>query len=177
MENTAQKAEDNSIEIGNNVSQYLSFMLAGEEYGVDILSVQEIKGWDTLTPMPNTPEYILGIINLRGTIVPIMDLRKRFELGEAEFGPTTVVIVVKIDIEGQQRTMGMVVDAVSEVYNVTNAEMNPPPDFGCVVDMDFVKGLASIEQKMIIMLDVALIIKTEIVDKIGNRLESVPVEG
>ena len=92
--------------------QYLTFMLAGEEYGVDILRVQEIKGWDNVTPIPNTPSYIKGVINLRGTIVPIIDLRERFSLETISYGPTTVVIVLKVNSDKGSRTMGIVVDAV-----------------------------------------------------------------
>lgn len=169
MNTAVENLPDNDIEENHHANQYLTFMLAGEEYGVDILSVQEIKGWDTVTPMPNTPEHILGIINLRGTIVPIMDLRKRFKLEAMPFGPTTVVIVVKVDVKNQQRTMGMVVDAVSEVYNVSNQELSPPPEFGCVVDMDFVKSLASIDNKMIILLDLALIVQAELIDVMMNK--------
>src|SRR6202167_5780761 len=101
--------------------QYLTFMLAGEEYGVDILRVQEIKGWDKVTRIPHSPDYVLGVINLRGAVVPIVDLRRRFGLETIAFGPTTVVIVVRVGDERVVRTVGMVVDAVSEVYNVDTA--------------------------------------------------------
>src|ERR1700689_1268677 len=84
--------------------QYLTFMLAGEEYGVDILRVQEIKGWDKVTRMPHTPDYVLGVINLRGAVVPILDLRRRFGLEMIDFGPTTVVIVVRASGGGDERT-------------------------------------------------------------------------
>src|ERR1700710_1335829 len=97
--------------------QFLTFMLDGEEYGVAILQVQEIKGWDKVTRIPHTPDYVLGVINLRGAVVPILDLRRRLGLGTVEFGPTTVVIVVRVNHGGNERTVGMVVDAVSEVYN------------------------------------------------------------
>ena len=86
--------------------QYLTFMLAGEEYGVEILKVQEIKGWDTVTPIPNTPDHVLGVLNLRGAVVPIIDLRTRFTLEQIDYGPTTVVIVVKVANEDQERTVG-----------------------------------------------------------------------
>src|SRR5580658_5602491 len=98
--------------------QYLTFMLAGEEYGVDILRVQEIKGWDKVTRIPHTAKFVLGVINLRGAVVPILDLRCRFGLGSSDFGPTTVVIVVRAMTRSGERTVGMVVDAVSEVYHV-----------------------------------------------------------
>ena len=106
--------------------QYLTFMLAGEEYGVAILQVQEIKGWDKGTRIPHTPEYVLGVINLRGAVVPILDLRRRLGLGSVEFGPTTVVIVVRVMNGRGERTVGVVVDAVSEVYNVDAADTKPP---------------------------------------------------
>lgn len=137
-------------------SQFLTFMLAGEEYGVDILRVQEIKGWDNVTPIPNTPEYIRGVINLRGTIVPIIDLRRRFGLEPVEYGPLTVVIVLRVmKADGDNsRVMGVVVDAVSDVYNVGEDDIKPAPDFGSVVDVDFVHGLATLDESMVIVLDI-----------------------
>jgi len=134
--------------------QFLTFMLAGEEYGVDILRVQEIKGWDSATPIPNVPEFIRGVINLRGTIVPIVDLRRRFALETIDYGKTTVVVVLKVRGERGERTMGFVVDAVSDVYNVDKDQLRPPPDFGATVSTEFVRGLATIDSKMVILLDI-----------------------
>lgn len=143
--------------------QYLTFMLAGEEYGVDILRVQEIKGWDSVTPIPNTPEYIRGVINLRGTIVPIIDLRRRFNLEAVEYGPVTVVIVLKVEDPdgGKSRIMGLVVDAVSDVYNVPEDAIKPAPDFGSIVDVDFVQGLATLENAMVIILNIDRLLNAE----------------
>jgi len=155
---STQQAIENGILIGADsdpdAEQYLTFILAKEEYGVDILRVQEIKGWDSVTPIPNTPSYIKGVINLRGTIVPIIDLRQRFSMDEIEYGPMTVVIVLKILCEDRDRIMGIVVDAVSDVYDVNSEEMKPAPDFGGVVNIEFVKGLATVAEKMIIILDI-----------------------
>lgn len=137
-----------------NGEQLLTFILAGEEYGVDILRVQEIKGWDSVTPIPNTPEHILGVINLRGTIVPIVDLRLRFNLPSVAYGPTTVVIMLKVKSEDRVRTMGIVVDGVSDVYNLGHDAVKPPPDFGSVISVDFVKGLATVEEHMVIVLNI-----------------------
>lgn len=136
--------------------QFLTFILAGEEYGVDILRVQEIKGWDSVTPIPNTPDYIRGVINLRGTIVPIVDLRRRFGLEPVEYGPVTVVIMLRVmsPNSDKSRIMGVVVDAVSDVYNVSEEELRPAPDFGEVVDVAFVKGLATVNESMVIILDI-----------------------
>jgi purine-binding chemotaxis protein CheW len=143
-----------NFEVNANVDQYLTFILNGEEYGVDILRVQEIKGWDTATPIPNTPAYVRGVINLRGTIVPIIDLRARFGLEQVPYGPTTVVIVLKVMNGNASRIMGIVVDAVSEVYNVGQSDLKPAPEFGGAVRVDFVKGLATVDRKMVIVLDI-----------------------
>lgn len=137
----------------NGTNQYLTFMLAGEEYGVDILRVQEIKGWEEATHIPNTPDFVKGVINIRGTIVPIIDLRKRFVLEEAPYGPTTVVIVLKVMNDEQEKTMGIVVDAVSDVYNIPEDELKPYPDMGSISTC-YVNGLATINEKMVITLDI-----------------------
>lgn len=134
--------------------QYLTFIMAGEEYGVDILRVQEIRGWDSVTPLPNTPAYIRGVINIRGTIVPIVDLRERFNIDAIDYGVTTVVIVLRILEGSRERVMGIIVDAVSDVYNVSREEMKAAPDFGTVVDVAFVKGLVTVNEKMIIVLNI-----------------------
>lgn len=156
--NTVPQALDESIEnaatLDADTDQFLTFILAGEEYGVDILRVQEIKGWDKVTPIPNTPEYIRGVINMRGTIVPIIDLRDRFGFEPMKYGPTTVVIVLRVMNEQGYRTMGIVVDAVSEVYNVAKDDLNSAPDFGSAVRVDFIRGLATVDEKMVIVLDI-----------------------
>lgn len=137
-----------------NAEQFLTFMLNGEEYGVDILRVQEIKGWESATEIPNTPPYIRGVINLRGTIVPVIDLRRRFELEAIEYTNTTVIIVLRIKTADGEKTMGFIVDAVSDVYNVTPDQMKPTPEFGGQVRTDYVKGLATVDDKMVILLDI-----------------------
>ena len=142
------------VQAGGDAEQYLTFILNNEEYGVDILRVQEIKGWDHATPIPNTPDYVRGVINLRGTVVPIIDLRARFGLERVPYGPTTVVIVLKVLHGGSSRIMGIVVDAVSEVYNVARQDLKPAPEFGGAVRVDFVKGLATVDKKMVIILDI-----------------------
>lgn len=136
------------------LDQYLTFVLGSEEYGVNILRVQGIQGWDRVTAIPNTPEFILGVINLRGAIVPIVDLRRRFGLPTADFGPTTVVIVVKVAREKQERTLGLVVDAVSEVCNVGADDCKPAPDFGGSVETNFVQGLVAVGERMVILLNI-----------------------
>jgi len=134
--------------------QYLTFVLAGEEYGVEILKVQEIKGWDTATPIPNTPDHVLGVLNLRGAVVPIIDLRMRFGLDRIPYGPTTVVIVVKMQHNDQGRTVGLVVDAVADVYRLESDDIQPPPDMGGTIDTEFVRGLTTVDDKMVILLEI-----------------------
>ena len=165
----------NTVDLGSmsdNEQQFLTFMLAGEEYGVDILRVQEIKGWDTVTQIPNTPEYIRGVINIRGTIVPIIDLRLRFNLDFLDYSSTTVVIVLKVHSEnGKVRTMGIVVDGVSDVYNIKNEDIKPSPDFGVAVDTEFVKGLSTVNEKMVILLDIDHMCNSDelaVIDSIGE---------
>ncbi len=143
-------------------AQFLTFMLGGEEYGVDILRVQEIKGWESATEIPNMPDYIRGVINLRGTIVPIVDLRRRFAMVSTEYTSTTVIIVLMVkNAEGAQRTMGFVVDAVSDVYSVGAAQIKPAPDFGGQIRAECVRGLATVDDKMIILLDIDQLISSD----------------
>ena len=135
-------------------NQYLTFMLSGEEYGVDILRVQEIKGWDRATPIPNTPDYLQGVINLRGAIVPIIDLRKRFGMEKLEYGPTTVVIVVRVQSEDSECIMGIVVDAVSDVYNIQEEDLRQIQSNGNEAVTESVSSIATVQEKMVILLDI-----------------------
>ena len=142
--------------------QYLTFIMDGEEYGVDILSVQEIRGWESATLIPNSPHYLRGAINLRGTIVPILDLRARFKLPEVEYSKTTVVIVLKLlSHKGKERILGIVVDAVSDVYSFTSEDLRDSPDVGNRVNSAFIKGLVDVNKKMVILLQLENIIEFE----------------
>ena len=134
--------------------QYLSFFLGGQEYATDILRVQEIKGWDTVTRVPYSPNYILGVINLRGAIVPVVDLRVRLALESASFDSATVVIVVRVAGARGERIVGLVVDAVSDVYSFSDENIQPPPEAVGSLDQMFVLGLAKLEDKLVIILDI-----------------------
>jgi purine-binding chemotaxis protein CheW len=164
------QAMHNNVGLGVavNADQYLTFMLAGEEYGVDILRVQEIKGWGKVTPIPSTPDYVRGVMNLRGTIVPIIDLRRRFSLDNIDYGPTTVVIVLRVECEGRDRIMGIVVDAVSDVYAVPSEELRPSPDFGGNVNVEFVRGLATVDEKMVIMLNIDKLLNSDELEMVSR---------
>ena len=137
----------------HGTDQYLTFVLDEEEYGVDILSVQEIRGWERATKIPNSPKYIKGVINLRGTIVPIVDLRQKFNLVEVEYTPVTVVIVLKLYFESGERTVGIVVDAVSDVYSIKEEEIKGSPDISKNKNSQFIKGLTTVNEKMVIVLE------------------------
>lgn len=149
--------------------EYLTFHLNSQEYGVEILKVQGIQGWAPVTTIPNTPDYILGVINLRGAIVPVVDLRTRFSMPEATFNDVTVVIVVKVELEreGESKIVGLVVDAVSEVHNIKEENLKSAPDFGGGVDTTFVKGLANIDDKMVILLDVDELVYNGVLDAVA----------
>lgn len=167
---STQLTANTGMGVSTDEDQYLTFILADEEYGVDILRVQEIKGWDSVTPIPNTPKYIKGVINLRGTIVPIIDLRLRFGLEPVPYGPTTVVVVLRVVNEKGQRIMGIVVDAVSDVYNLSDDSLQPPPDFGSVIDIGFLKGLATVAEKMIIVLDIDHLLNKGVLEAMDEKL-------
>jgi len=133
--------------------EYLTFMLNGEEYGVDILCVQEIRVWSSVTELPNKPTYIKGVINLRGVIIPIIDLRQRFGQDALEYNEQTVTIILKTQNKNNPMVVGIVVDGVSEVYKLSNSDIRKAPSFGNNIDSCFLKGLASIDNKLIILLD------------------------
>jgi purine-binding chemotaxis protein CheW len=137
-----------------SVSQFLTFMLGDEEYGVDILRVQEIRGWEPVSRVPNVPAYEKGVINLRGAIVPIVDLRERFALPHTGYTPLTVVIVLQVLLEDRKRVVGFVVDQVSDVVDVTKEITQPTPEFGTGINTRFLRGLATVGQRMIMLLDI-----------------------
>src|SRR5262245_18731831 len=151
---------DSASALTSDTRQYLTFLLADAEYGVDILRVQEIKGWDTVTVLPNTPEYVQGVMNLRGAIVPIIDLRQRFHMERLDPGPTTAVVVLKVAHDRGSRIMGVVVDAVSDVHNITDAELRPAPECGSTASSECVKGLAAVNGQMLIILDIDQLLNT-----------------
>lgn len=137
-------------------TQYLTFLLADEQYGVNILQVQEIRGWEQVTRIPNSPVYVKGVINLRGTIVPVLDLRLRFGMPTEAYGKQTVVIVVRAACQkGTERSLGLVVDAVSDVLVARDDRVIGTPEFGASVPTENIVGLVSENGHMVMLLDVA----------------------
>lgn len=134
--------------------QYLTFLLGSESYAINILSVKEISGWDDATLIPNSPSYVMGVVNMRGTIVPIIDLRIRFDVGVSEYLPTTVVIILSGTVDGQNRTVGFVVDAVSDVLDVVDEDVKKSPDFDGSVPRDYIQGIVNSNEQVVTILDV-----------------------
>lgn len=141
---------DTLTELVTEGNQYLTFLLQDEQFGLDILCVQEIKGYTRVTQIPNMPSFIKGAMNLRGTVVPIVDLRDRFGMPASEYDQFTVVIVVNMGT----KVIGLVVDAVSDVLNVEESDIDSPPDFGDGIDTTFIKGMAKAGDNLITLLDI-----------------------
>lgn len=144
--------------------QYLTFRLDEQDYGMTILKVQEIKGWDKITPIPNSPVYIKGVLNMRGVIVPVIDLRLMFGLPKAERDAFTVIIVVNIG----GRMAGIVVDAVSDVISVGAEQQCAAPTYEGQQNREFIKGLAQVEGKLLILLDIDRLVNPEMLETKAN---------
>ena len=152
-----------SIKVGasGHASQYLSFSLGADYYGVDILRVHEIRGWEPVREIPGTPKYIKGVLNLRGAIVPVIDLRRLFGIEGQRYTSTTVVVVLSIEDKTKQTTVGVVVDAVSDVLDVSGTEIKSSPDFGVKVDTRFIQGIVMSEDRMVVLLDADKLLKPD----------------
>lgn len=164
----AEALKDNEVGIkhlssDSGMDQYLTFLMEEDEYGVDILAVQEIHCWLEPRPIPNSPDYIKGVIDWRGTIVPIVDLRIRFGYSNATYEKTTVVIILQAHIEkiDQSVIVGVVVDAVSDVLDLEPGSVKDPPRLGSKVDTQYIKGVVKIESKMTILLELGKLIDLE----------------
>jgi purine-binding chemotaxis protein CheW len=130
--------------------EVLAFKLGSEEYGINILKVQEIRGYDAVTRIANAPDFIKGVVNLRGVIVPVIDMRIKFELGTPTYDQFTVVIVLNIS----DRVIGVVVDGVSDVITLTPEQIRPAPEMGTVVNTDYLIGLGCLDERMLILIDI-----------------------
>lgn len=130
--------------------EFLTFRLGAEEYGIDILKVQEIRGYETVTRIANAPDFIKGVINLRGIIVPIVDLRIKFQLDRVEYNQYTVVIILNL----KDRVVGIVVDGVSDVLTLQSQQIKPAPEFSGALDTEYIRGLGSIDERMLILVDI-----------------------
>ncbi|MFS2033442.1 chemotaxis protein CheW [Polaromonas sp. CT11-55] len=140
----------NSPASAGKALEFLAFRLGHEEYGVDIQKVQELRGYDTVTRIANAPEHIKGVVNLRGIIVPIVDMRIKFKLGAPSYDQFTVVIILNI----ASRVMGMVVDSVSDVITLDTDQVRPAPEMGALLDTEYLIGLGTLDDRMLILVDI-----------------------
>jgi len=152
---------------GDASRELLTFTLGTEEYGLDILKVQEIRGFEAVTTIANAPEFIKGVINLRGIIVPIVDMRIKFKLGKVDYNETTVVIILNV----ANRVVGMVVDGVSDVIALKAEQVRPAPEFGASLDVQYLQGLGTVDERMIILVDIEKLMTSrdmELVDEVAG---------
>ncbi len=159
-------ATDNATSSGTAGGEFLTFVLGPEEYGIDILKVQEIRGYDAVTTIANTPSFIKGVINLRGIIVPIVDMRIKFKLEKVTYDELTVVIILSL----ANRVVGMVVDGVSDVITLTTEQIKPTPQFGATLDIQYLMGLGTVDERMLILVDIEKLMSSnemELFDKIA----------
>ncbi len=147
--------------IGDKEGKYLTFSLAGEEYGIGILKVKEIIGMMPVTIVPQTPSYIKGVINLRGKVIPVIDLRAKFMMAPADYTERTCIIVVEISAAGRTILMGIVVDSVSEVLSIKETDIEATPAFGTKLDTEFILGMAKIAGGIKILLDIDQVLSVE----------------
>ena len=141
--------------------KYLTFTLEEEEYGIGILKIKEIIGMMPITSVPRTPEYVKGVINLRGKVIPVIDLRLKFDMESIEFSERTCIIVVEIDSEAATVLIGIVVDAVSEVLNIKEEEIEETPTFGTKLNTDYILGMAKMEGGVKILLNIDKVLNSE----------------
>jgi purine-binding chemotaxis protein CheW len=141
----------------NNMTEVLSFRLGAEEYALSILKVQEIRGYDNVTRIASAPDYLKGVVNLRGIIVPIVDMRIKFNVGEPTYDAFTVVIVLNIN----GHTIGVVVDSVSDVVTLTPDQIKPAPELGASVTAEYLQGLGTVGERMLILLDIDKLLSSE----------------
>ena len=152
---------------GDGNREYLSFRLGEEEYAIDILRVQEIRGYNSITRIAGAPDFIKGVTNLRGVIVPIVDLRLKFALDKAEYDHRTVVIVLNIG----KRIVGAVVDDVSDVLMIDATDVRPAPDFGGAMSTEYIHGLASVDERMLVLLDIEKLMSSREMALVENIVE------
>ena len=158
----------NEGDLHNN--EFLTFRLGAEEYGIDILRVQEIRGYERPTTIANAPAYLKGVINLRGSIVPIVDLRTKFNLAEARYDSFTVVIILNV----ARRVIGIVVDSVSDVLTLEAAQLRPAPEFGATLNTEFIRGIGAVEDRMLILMDIEKLLSGAdlgLIDRVGAHEE------
>jgi len=156
---------ESGLGLVNTGNQYLSFTLHNEHYAVDILGVQEIRGWEEPTLIPNSPPFVKGVINIRGLVIPVIDLRERFDICEPTYSKTNVVIVIRRETETGPVVIGFVVDTVSDVFNIGAEDITEKPDFGEKLDPVFITGLAEVMDHTVTILNIETLVDIEMLEK------------
>ncbi len=170
-ENTQDQQEAVKASEGER-QQFLTFHLDDENYGVDITQVMEIRGWSETTRLPNTPDYVMGIINLRGVVVPVMDIRRRFGMEAATLNDKSVVII----LSSTERSIGLLVDGVTDILEVTSSDIKAPPSVSNSIEADFLQGLVAKEQRMVVILNPDKLFSIRILDEAHRRVTEVTEE-
>ncbi|MEW6663654.1 MAG: chemotaxis protein CheW [Thermodesulfobacteriota bacterium] len=160
MRDALRQAEAVCTSAGGKEGKYLTFSLDNEQYGIGILKIKEIIGTIPITPVPRTPEYVKGVINLRGKVIPVIDLRQRFGMGVVDYTERTCIIVVEIQGPSGTVMMGILVDSVSEVLSIKGEEIEDTPSFGARVDMDYILGMAKMDGGVKILLDIDCVLSS-----------------
>lgn len=161
MSETAEKMDQAVKAMADKEGKYLTFTLADEEYGIGILRIKEIIGMMPITTIPQTPEFVKGVINLRGKVIPVVDLRLRFGMGSIDYTERTCIIVVEIDAQAGTVMIGIVVDAVSEVLNIKAEDIEETPTFGTKLNTEYILGMAKMEGAVKILLDIGRVLTGE----------------
>lgn len=161
MKKTTEKMNQAVKAVGDKEGKYLTFTLADEEYGIGILKIKEIIGMMPFTSVPQTPDFVKGVINLRGKVIPVIDLRLRFGMESIDYTDRTCIIVVEVDGEEREIMIGIVVDTVSEVLNIKSEDIEETPAFGTKLNTDYIMGMAKIGGGVKILLDIDKVLKSE----------------
>ncbi|NMG67827.1 chemotaxis protein CheW [Azoarcus indigens] len=166
------RARGAETELEHEACQYLTFQLDGEVFGVSILVVKEIIEYGNLTPVPLTPPYVRGVINLRGAVVPVIDLAVRFDRPPLQPGRRSCIVIVEVDSDEGQLVFGAMVDAVNEVLDVPAHQIEPPPSFGARLRNDFIAGMGKLDRGFVVLLDTDKVLSVEELALVGNLGES-----
>ena len=149
--------------------KHLVFLLGGASYGIPILTVLDINGLMEITPIPKTPTYIKGVINLRGKVIPVMDLRLKFGMPEKDYDKQTCIIIVSISVAGKNKQIGILVDTVSEVFDIPLTEIEPPPEYGTHSDEGFINGIGKVKGVLVVLLNIEKVLHTEEIIKLLDK--------
>jgi purine-binding chemotaxis protein CheW len=166
-----QITQETSSGVDRNVHQYLTFMIAGEEYAVSLLKVREIIEYDTVTEVPKTPEWIRGVINLRGSVVPVIDLAVKLRQAPSVAGKLTCIVITEVECEGEATVMGIMADSVRQVIDLNPQDVEPPPTFGTRVKVDYLLGMARSGRKFCLILDTEKVLSTDELLELPDTLD------